>query len=94
MKPNSTATWVGGRSVEPDHPVLSTKYLQNAIEVDAIALADRKAGGDGLMEHIEPACIHSAISAAACRRSSLGAGALATIRQLSSELAPPSRLTA
>ena len=30
--------------VEPDHPVLIDKYLENAIEVDVDALADARAG--------------------------------------------------
>jgi len=70
-------------SVEPDHPVLIDQYLQNAIEVDVDALADREGRVviGGLMEHIEPAGIHSGDSACCLPAVSLGAGALATIRQ-------------
>ena len=75
--------------VEPDHPVLIDQFLENAIEVDVDALCD--AGGQvvigGLMEHIEPAGIHSGDSACALPAVSLSAGALATIRQWSRDLA-------
>jgi carbamoyl-phosphate synthase large subunit len=51
--------------VEPDHPILVDKFLENAIEVDVDAIAD--ATGNvvigGIMEHIEQAGIHSGDSA-------------------------------
>jgi carbamoyl-phosphate synthase large subunit len=47
--------------VEPDHPILIDRFLENAIEVDVDAIAD--ATGQvvigGVMEHIEQAGIHS-----------------------------------
>ncbi len=51
--------------VEPDHPVLIDQYLENAVEVDVDALSDsqRVVVIGGLMEHIEPAGIHSGDSA-------------------------------
>ncbi len=76
-------------NVEPDHPVLIDQYLANAIEVDVDALCD----GDGavviggVMEHIEPAGIHSGDSACWLPSVSLGETALATIRQWSRALA-------
>ncbi len=76
-------------NVEPDHPVLIDQYLANAIEVDVDALCD----GDGVvviggvMEHIEPAGIHSGDSACWLPSVSLGETALATIRQWSGALA-------
>ncbi|MFM7646675.1 MAG: carbamoyl-phosphate synthase large subunit [Cyanobium sp.] len=76
-------------TVEPDHPVLIDQYLENATEVDVDALCD-DAGTvviGGLMEHIEPAGIHSGDSACCLPAVSLGAGALATIRQWSQDLA-------
>ncbi|WP_216904110.1 carbamoyl-phosphate synthase large subunit [Synechococcus sp. CCY 9618] len=75
--------------VEPDHPVLIDQYLENAIEVDVDALCDRQGTVviGGLMEHIEPAGIHSGDSACALPSVSLGADALATIRRWSTELA-------
>jgi carbamoyl-phosphate synthase large subunit len=51
--------------VEPDHPILIDKFLENAIEVDVDALCD--ATGNvvigGIMEHIEQAGVHSGDSA-------------------------------
>jgi carbamoyl-phosphate synthase large subunit len=75
--------------VEPDHPVLIDQFLENAIEVDVDALCDAEGRVviGGLMEHIEPAGIHSGDSACALPAVSLSAGALATIRQWSRELA-------
>jgi carbamoyl-phosphate synthase large subunit len=75
--------------VEPDHPVLIDQYLENAIEVDVDALADRSGAVliGGLMEHIEPAGVHSGDSACALPSVSLGPEALATIRQWSRDLA-------
>ena len=75
--------------VEPDHPVLIDQYLENAVEVDVDALCDQ-AGNvvvGGLMEHIEPAGIHSGDSACCLPAVSLGAGALKTIRAWSRGLA-------
>ena len=75
--------------VEPDHPVLIDQYLENAVEVDVDALCDHN--GDvvigGLMEHIEPAGIHSGDSACCLPAVSLGETALDTIRTWSRELA-------
>ena len=76
-------------TVEPDHPVLIDQYLDNATEVDVDALCD--ATGTvvigGLMEHIEPAGIHSGDSACCLPSVTLGAEALATIRLWSKDLA-------
>ncbi|MGL6133753.1 MAG: carbamoyl-phosphate synthase large subunit [Prochlorococcaceae cyanobacterium] len=76
-------------NVEPDHPVLIDQYLENATEVDVDALCD--ATGTvvigGLMEHIEPAGIHSGDSACCLPSVSLSEAALATIRRWSSDLA-------
>jgi carbamoyl-phosphate synthase large subunit len=76
-------------NVEPDHPVLIDQYLENATEVDVDALCDRSGTVviGGLMEHIEPAGIHSGDSACCLPAVSLGAEALATIRQWSRDLA-------
>ncbi len=51
--------------VEPDHPILIDQYLENAIEVDVDALCDvdKNVVIGGLMEHIEPAGVHSGDSA-------------------------------
>ncbi|MER3432894.1 MAG: carbamoyl phosphate synthase large subunit [Leptolyngbya sp. ERB_1_1] len=51
--------------VEPDHPILIDRFLENAIEVDVDALADQDGNVviGGIMEHIEQAGIHSGDSA-------------------------------
>ena len=69
-------------NVEPDHPVLIDQYLENAIEVDVDALADIQGNFviGGLMEHIEPAGIHSGDSACCLPTISLSKQALQTIR--------------
>ena len=75
--------------VEPDHPILIDKFLENAIEVDVDAIAD--ASGQvtigGIMEHIEQAGIHSGDSACSLPHISLTDATLATIRQWTVELA-------
>ena len=75
--------------VEPDHPVLIDQYLDNAIEVDVDALCDREGAVliGGVMEHIEPAGIHSGDSACWLPSVSLSEPALATIRAWSRDLA-------
>jgi carbamoyl-phosphate synthase large subunit len=75
--------------VEPDHPVLIDQYLDNAIEVDVDALCDREGLVliGGVMEHIEPAGIHSGDSACWLPSVSLSEAALATIRAWSRALA-------
>ncbi|MBM5803071.1 MAG: carbamoyl-phosphate synthase large subunit [Cyanobacteria bacterium K_DeepCast_35m_m2_155] len=76
-------------TVEPDHPVLIDQYLENATEVDVDALCDATGAVviGGLMEHIEPAGIHSGDSACCLPAVSLGEAALATIRQWARDLA-------
>ncbi len=75
--------------VEPDHPVLIDQYLQNAIEVDVDALCDRNGLVviAGLMEHIEPAGIHSGDSACCLPSVTLGNSSLRAIRKWTEELA-------
>jgi carbamoyl-phosphate synthase large subunit len=80
---------VEAAAVEPDHPVLIDQYLENAIEVDVDALADGSGAVliGGLMEHIEPAGIHSGDSACALPSVSLSLEVLATIKGWSRDLA-------
>ena len=75
--------------VEPDHPILIDKYLENAIEVDVDALADQTGAVviGGIMEHIEQAGIHSGDSACSIPTISLSAVALDTIRTWTIKLA-------
>ncbi len=51
--------------VSPDHPVLLDQYLSNSVEIDVDALCDKNGYVviAGLMEHVEPAGIHSGDSA-------------------------------
>lgn len=75
--------------VEPEHPILIDKFLENAIEVDVDALCDH--GGKvvigGIMEHIEQAGIHSGDSACSIPYNSLPESAVATIRDWTEKLA-------
>lgn len=75
--------------VEPDHPILIDKFLENAIEVDVDALCDH--GGKvvigGIMEHIEQAGVHSGDSACSIPYNSLPESAVATIRDWTEKLA-------
>ena len=75
--------------VEPDHPVLIDQYLDHAIEVDVDALVDGQGHSviAGILEHIEPAGIHSGDSACCLPSINLGAAALHTIRQWTHTLA-------
>ncbi|NJK47971.1 carbamoyl-phosphate synthase large subunit [Candidatus Gracilibacteria bacterium] len=75
--------------VEPDHPILIDKFLENAIEVDVDALCDAtgKVVIGGIMEHIEEAGIHSGDSACSIPHTSLSPQALDIIRQWTIKLA-------
>lgn len=76
-------------NVEPEKPVLIDQYLENAVEVDVDALCDSQGAVviGGLMEHIEPAGIHSGDSACCLPSISLGEIALKTIREWTKSLA-------
>jgi carbamoyl-phosphate synthase large subunit len=75
--------------VEPDHPILIDKFLENAIEVDVDALCDAtgKVIIGGIMEHIEQAGIHSGDSACSIPYNSLSSAAVETIRTWTIQLA-------
>ncbi|MBD1881507.1 carbamoyl-phosphate synthase large subunit [Coleofasciculus sp. FACHB-T130] len=75
--------------VEPDHPILIDKFLENAIEVDVDAISDRtgKVVIGGIMEHIEQAGIHSGDSACSLPYTSLSEAVLDTIRTWTIDLA-------
>ena len=75
--------------VEPDHPILIDKFLENAVEVDVDAIADHtgKVVIGGIMEHIEQAGIHSGDSACSVPFTSLAAEAVETIRNWTYQLA-------
>ncbi|WP_353930303.1 carbamoyl-phosphate synthase large subunit [Okeanomitos corallinicola TIOX110] len=75
--------------VEPEHPILIDKFLENAIEVDVDAIADHtgKVVIGGIMEHIEQAGIHSGDSACSLPSISLSPAVLSQIRTWTVELA-------
>ena len=75
--------------VEPDHPILIDKFLENAIEVDVDAIADTTGNVviGGIMEHIEEAGIHSGDSACSIPSQTLSQSVLATIRRWTVDLA-------
>ena len=68
--------------VSPDHPILLDQYLNNAIEIDVDALCDSKGSVviAGLMEHVEPAGIHSGDSACCLPSISLSKSTLQTVK--------------
>ncbi len=74
---------------EPDHPILIDKFLENAIEVDVDAIADRtgRVVIGGIMEHIEEAGVHSGDSACSIPHISLPDSVIETIRQWTVQLA-------
>jgi carbamoyl-phosphate synthase large subunit len=75
--------------VEPDHPILVDKFLENAIEVDVDAIADHtgRVVIGGIMEHIEQAGIHSGDSACSLPSISLSPAVLNQIRTWTVDLA-------
>jgi carbamoyl-phosphate synthase large subunit len=75
--------------VEPEHPILIDKFLENAIEVDVDAIADRtgRVVIGGIIEHIEQAGIHSGDSACSLPTISLSAAVLNQIRHWTVQLA-------
>jgi carbamoyl-phosphate synthase large subunit len=75
--------------IEPDHPILIDKFLENAIEVDVDAIADHtgRVVIGGVMEHIEQAGIHSGDSACSIPTISLSATVLETIHTWTVQLA-------
>jgi carbamoyl-phosphate synthase large subunit len=68
--------------VNPDHPVLVDKFIEDALEIDVDALSD---GEDvfigGIMEHIEMAGVHSGDSAMSIPTFSLSDAQLETLRK-------------
>jgi len=69
--------------VSPDHPILLDQYLNNAIEIDVDALCDSEGSVviAGLMEHVEPAGIHSGDSACCLPSISLSTSTLDTVKK-------------
>lgn len=69
-------------SINPEHPVLVDRFLDDAIEIDVDALFDgEEIFIAGIMEHIEEAGVHSGDSACSLPPITLGASDIARIRQ-------------
>jgi carbamoyl-phosphate synthase large subunit len=75
--------------IEPDHPILIDKFLENAVEVDVDAIADQTGMVviGGIMEHIEQAGIHSGDSACSIPTMTLSPTVLTKIREQTIKLA-------
>jgi len=74
--------------VSPEHPILIDKFLEDAIEVDADAVADGTSVViGGVMEHIEKAGVHSGDAACALPPYSLGEDQVSTLRAQTRALA-------
>ncbi|WNZ43866.1 carbamoyl-phosphate synthase large subunit [Leptolyngbya boryana CZ1] len=75
--------------VEPDHPILVDRFLENAIEVDVDAITDQTGHVviGGIMEHIEQAGIHSGDSACSIPPVTLKPAVLDQIRTWTVQLA-------
>ena len=75
-------------SVTPDRPILIDRYLENALETEADAIADGKdAHVPAVMEHIEQAGIHSGDSACVLPPVSIPSRHLETIREYTRAMA-------
>ena len=74
--------------INPDHPVLVDRFLDDAIEIDVDALCDGvEVFLGGVMEHIEEAGIHSGDSACALPPITLGRSDLDAVRRATEALA-------
>ena len=74
--------------INPEHPVLIDKFLDDAIEIDVDALYD---GNElylaGIMEHVEEAGVHSGDSACVIPAQSIAKELIAEIREATKKLA-------
>ena len=74
--------------VNPEHPVLVDRFLDDTIEIDVDALYDgTELYLGGVMEHIEEAGIHSGDSACSLPPVTLGRGEIARIRRSTEAIA-------
>lgn len=76
-------------AVDPDRPVLVDQFLEEAVEVDVDAIADRTGAVTigGILEHIEQAGIHSGDSACVLPSRTLSPEVLRVIREWTVKLA-------
>ena len=74
--------------INPEHPVLIDKFLDDAIEIDVDALYDgRELYLAGIMEHVEEAGVHSGDSACVIPAQSITKELISEIRQATEKLA-------
>ncbi|AFZ46464.1 carbamoyl-phosphate synthase large subunit [Cyanobacterium stanieri PCC 7202] len=75
--------------IEPEHPILIDKFLQNAIEVDVDAICDHTGQVviGGIMEHIEEAGVHSGDSACSIPHTTLKEDVVNILRDWTVKLA-------
>ncbi|MCM6776780.1 carbamoyl-phosphate synthase large subunit [Nocardia sp. CDC159] len=74
--------------LNPEHPVLVDRFLEDAIEIDVDALCDgEEVYLGGVMEHIEEAGIHSGDSACALPPITLGRSDIEAVRRSTTALA-------
>ncbi len=75
-------------SINPEHPVLIDRFLENAIEMDVDALSDGKdVYVAGIMRHIEEAGVHSGDSACALPPVEIPDAMIEEIREAATKLA-------
>ncbi|HET7667225.1 MAG TPA: carbamoyl-phosphate synthase large subunit, partial [Mycobacterium sp.] len=74
--------------INPEHPVLVDRFLEDAIEIDVDALCDgTEVYIGGIMEHIEEAGIHSGDSACALPPVTLGRSDIEAVRRATEAIA-------
>ncbi len=75
-------------AVSPDHPILVDEFLKDAIELDVDAVADGESVLlGGIMEHVEPAGVHSGDSACLIPPPSLDDETIERVREVTETLA-------
>lgn len=75
-------------SINPEHPVLIDRFLENAIEIDVDALSDgEEVYVAGIMRHIEEAGVHSGDSACALPAVGISDSMIDEIKQAATKLA-------
>ena len=78
---------ITGQSLDPAHPILVDKFLEDAIEVDVDAVVDgEKVTVAAIMEHIEQAGIHSGDSSCSIPYHTLDEATVATLREYTKKL--------
>ncbi|KAM5477191.1 carbamoyl-phosphate synthase (glutamine-hydrolyzing) cpa2 [Microsporum audouinii] len=88
------AKLLSASSVSPDHPVVITKFIEGAEEIDVDAVAS--AGNlilHAVSEHIEPAGVHSGDATLVLPPAALDAAVLARVKQIAQRVAKAFSIT-